>query len=173
MQIREIRIGDEEQFTALIQEVENHSEYMLYEPGERKATVESQRKMIDAMVREENSTMLVAEDEGELVGYLVARGGFANRTKHTLYLVIGISKEYRGQGIGKILFTEIEKWAIEHQVHRLELTVAAENEAGIGLYQKMGFEIEGRKRDSLYIDGRYVDEYYMAKLLGAQDGEAQ
>ena len=31
--------------------------------------------------------------------------------------------------------------------------------------KKMGFEIEGTKRDSLRVDGVYVDEYYMAKLL--------
>jgi RimJ/RimL family protein N-acetyltransferase len=39
------------------------------------------------------------------------------------------------------------------------------NIAGIALYKKMGFEIEGTKRDSLLINGEYVDEYYMSKLL--------
>ncbi len=39
------------------------------------------------------------------------------------------------------------------------------NTAGIALYKKMGFEIEGTKRNSLFIDGKYVDEYYMSKLL--------
>jgi RimJ/RimL family protein N-acetyltransferase len=29
----------------------------------------------------------------------------------------------------------------------------------------MGFEIEGTKRDSLIVDGEYVDELYMAKIL--------
>ncbi|OLS36889.1 GNAT family N-acetyltransferase [Bacillus sp. MRMR6] len=173
MHIREIKIGDERQLLELIQEVENHSEYMLFEPGERHATIESQRKMIEAMVKDENSTMLVAEDKGKLVGYLLARGSLANRTKHSIYLVIGIRKEYRGQGIGMILFTEIKKWSLERKVHRLELTVAVENLAGIRLYQKMGYEVEGRKRDSLFIAGRYIDEYYMSKLIGAQEGEVQ
>lgn len=39
------------------------------------------------------------------------------------------------------------------------------NLAGIALYKKMGFEIEGRKRHSLRVNGAYVDEYYMSKLL--------
>jgi len=45
------------------------------------------------------------------------------------------------------------------------LTVVTQNKAGLSLYKKMGFEIEGTKRDSLFIDGKYVDEYYMSKLL--------
>jgi RimJ/RimL family protein N-acetyltransferase len=39
------------------------------------------------------------------------------------------------------------------------------NEAALALYKKMGFEIEGRKKHSLLINGTYVDEYCMAKLL--------
>ncbi|GAE36015.1 acetyltransferase [Halalkalibacter akibai JCM 9157] len=54
---------------------------------------------------------------------------------------------------------------MHHDIHRLELTVVTRNEIGISLYQKMGFEIEGRKRDSLLINSEYVDEYYMSKLL--------
>ncbi len=39
------------------------------------------------------------------------------------------------------------------------------NEAGIALYRRRGFEIEGIKKHSLLLGGRYVDEYYMARLL--------
>ena len=40
-----------------------------------------------------------------------------------------------------------------------------DNHAGIALYKKMGFEIEGVKKDSLLINDQYVDEYYMSKIL--------
>jgi len=39
------------------------------------------------------------------------------------------------------------------------------NKAGIALYKKRGFEIEGTKRHSMLVNSHYVDEYYMAKLL--------
>jgi RimJ/RimL family protein N-acetyltransferase len=39
------------------------------------------------------------------------------------------------------------------------------NEAALALHRKMGFGIEGRKKHSLLINGSYVDEYWMAKLL--------
>ena len=74
-------------------------------------------------------------------------------------------KSERGKGIGAKLFEALEEWANQQSIHRLELTVMTYNTAGIALYKKMGFEIEGTKRDSLLIDGKYVDEYYMSKLL--------
>jgi ribosomal protein S18 acetylase RimI-like enzyme len=167
MAIREIKVGDEEQFVKLIYQIDRETDYMLYEPGERTLTVEQQRKSIEELNKDKNSTFFVAESDNQMVGYLMARGGFANRIKHTLYLVIGIVKDYRGKGIGTQLFSEMEKWAMEHKIHRLELTVNAENKAGIALYKKMGFEIEGTKRDSLCIEGIFVNEYYMAKILSS------
>ncbi len=51
------------------------------------------------------------------------------------------------------------------KLDRIELTVMTHNEAGIALYRRQSFEIEGVKKQSLLMDGQYVDEYYMAKLL--------
>ena len=47
---------------------------------------------------------------------------------------------------------------------RLELTVICENEVAKHLYTNNGFQIEGIKRKSFYIDGTYLDEYYMARI---------
>ncbi|GAB3790915.1 hypothetical protein GCM10028868_04180 [Virgibacillus kimchii] len=73
--------------------------------------------------------------------------------------------DYQGKGIGTALFCELEKWAMQNGLHRLELTVITDNLAGITLYKKAGFQKEGVKRDSLYMDGKYVNEYYMSKIL--------
>ena len=35
----------------------------------------------------------------------------------------------------------------------------------IKLYEKVGFIKEGVKKNSLLVDGNYVDEYYMGKIL--------
>lgn len=163
--IREANVEDAEPLTNLILQVERESEFMLFEADERKITAEQQRNRIEQMKEQNNSTMLVAEVKGKLVGYLFAIGGRARRNQHTAYLVIGILQEYRGKGIGTQLFTTLERWAKEQRLHRLELTVVATNETAIALYKKMGFQIEGTKKDSLLINGEFVDEYYMAKLL--------
>ncbi len=165
MIIRQIETADAEQFIQLVQQVEREAAYMLFEPGERNTPVEQLRERIKAVAQDEHSAIFLAEKENHLAGYLMAIGGNANRNRHTIYLVVGVLDEYRGQGIGTKLFEQLEKWATEQSVRRMELTVVTRNEAGLALYKKRGFEIEGTKRDSLLIHGEYLDEYYMAKLL--------
>lgn len=163
--VREIDEMDAEKFVELTRIVESTSDYMLWEAGERENNPDKQRQMIDAVKSKDNATILVAEQDSELVGYLVAMGGNARRNKHSAYLIVGILEAYRGQGVGTKLFTELEKWAQKNSIHRLELTVATLNKAGLSLYKKMGFEIEGTKRHSLLIDEEFIDEYYMAKIF--------
>ncbi|MDR4889752.1 GNAT family N-acetyltransferase [Fredinandcohnia sp. QZ13] len=165
MLVREITPEDAENFVKLTQQVENTSEYMHWEAGERKVSPDQQRKMIERIGSDENSTIFVAEEDNQLIGFLMAIGGNARRNKHSVYIVIGILKDFRGKGVGTKLFKQLEKWALTQQIHRLELTVVTQNKAGLSLYKKMGFEIEGTKRHSLLIGGVFVDEYYMAKIL--------
>ncbi|WP_347319904.1 GNAT family N-acetyltransferase [Rossellomorea sp. RS05] len=108
-----------------------------------------------------------AEASGEFVGYIMIMAESTRKTSHRAYMVIGIRKDWRGKGLGKSLIREGIEWAKERSLTRLELTVVTDNEPAIALYRKMGFEIEGTKRQSLYIDGQYHDEYYMAQLLEA------
>ncbi|PRS26181.1 GNAT family N-acetyltransferase [Bacillus sp. RJGP41] len=166
MLIREVKPEDAESFDWLMKQVETEADFMLMEPGERKSSPEQQHKRLEQMDKESNSTVLVAEQEGgQLVGYLAVIGGDTRRTKHSAYLVIGILKEYTGRGIGTKLFQRLEEWAITHNILRLELTVVTQNEAGVSLYKKMGFEIEGIKGNSLMIDDTLFDQYFMSKLL--------
>jgi RimJ/RimL family protein N-acetyltransferase len=166
MKIREVTLNDAAEMVLLMKQVEKEAEYMLFEPGERNITIEQQSKTIESMKKEgSKSTIFVAEDNDKLVGFLVVIGNNIRRTQHQVYLVIGILKEYRGLGVGTQLFTQLHKWALEHDIHRLELTVVTENEAGVALYKKMGYKIEGVKKHSIKIKGEYADQYYMAKLL--------
>jgi putative acetyltransferase len=47
---------------------------------------------------------------------------------------------------------------------RLELEVYSDNEPGLRLYKKFGFEIEGLKKKFTFRAGQYVDAYAMARL---------
>jgi RimJ/RimL family protein N-acetyltransferase len=165
MIIREIIKDDASNFINLIKQVEKESDFMLFEPDERKISLEQQLKRIESVHQEENSTIFIAEAANQLVGYMVVIGGFANRNKHSAYLVVGVLKQFSGQGIGTKLFKKLQEWSAQHKILRLELTVMIHNESAIFLYKKVGFEIEGTKRNSLYVNGKYVDEYYMAKLM--------
>lgn len=165
MIIRTILISDAEQFLNLCKKLDTETQFMMLEPGERTTTLVEQQTQIERLLMLENQTIFVAEYNGQLVGYLAALGGEFQRNRHSVYIIIGILQAFTGQGIGTQLFRTLEEWAQLQRIHRLELTVMVHNEAGLALYKKQGFEIEGTKRDSLLVNGKYVDEYYMAKLL--------
>ena len=78
---------------------------------------------------------------------------------------MGILKDYRGQGIGSLFFEQLEKWAAENGISRMELTVECTNTAAIRLYEKSGFKIEGTRLRSMKVNGCFVDEYYMGYIL--------
>jgi len=165
MNISELEVSDVEQWSALLQHVEAESDYMLWETGERNMETTKQVNMSKNFRQSDNSTILVAENNDELIGYVLARGGNARRNRHSAYIVTGVLKQYRGQGIGTKLFKALEQWAISCDVSRLELTVVTQNVNGLSLYKKAGYDIEGTKKNSLKINGEFVDEYYMAKIL--------
>ncbi|MEC2345241.1 GNAT family protein [Paenibacillus barengoltzii] len=167
IEIREIRVDDAERFLNLCLQLDQETKFMLYEPGERTTTAEEQRERIQSILSEAGSTILVAEDQGKLVGYLAVFGGQANRTKHVGYIVVGITQAYSGKGIGTRLFQAAEAWRAETEITKFELTVMIPNERAVALYKKVGFEVEGVKRNSIRVDGNYVDEYYMGKIFEA------
>jgi len=163
--IREIRENDAEEFLNLCNRIDAETPFMMFEPGERPTTIEDQEDEIRDILSRDNQTIFVAEKDNQLIGYLAAYGGRYKRNRQTVYIVTGILQDFTSQGLGTKLFEQLEGWAKKRKIHRLDLTVMVHNEAALALYRKIGFEIEGRKKHSLYINDSYVDEYWMAKLL--------
>ncbi|MBS8263945.1 GNAT family N-acetyltransferase [Mesobacillus boroniphilus] len=165
MIIRAIRISDTEKFLNLCKKLDTESNFMMLEPEERTTTFDKQYEYIKNIIEDDLSIILICEIEGNIVGYLSAIRESFNRVRHSAYIVTGILKEFTGRGIGTKFFHELEQWSHANNIHRLELTVMCHNEAGLALYKKMGFEIEGTKKHSLIVENQYIDEYYMAKLI--------
>ncbi|MBS6558733.1 MAG: GNAT family N-acetyltransferase [Clostridiales bacterium] len=164
---RKLRVEEAQKFWDMMNELDKETKFMMYEVGEREEkTVNLQA--LECQIQnsiEDNDFLLIAEVEGEIVGYLSAERGVPNRIKHTAYVVTGVREKYRGCGIGKELFQRLDSWAKENDVTRLELTVICNNIIAKKLYEKNGFVVEGIKKNSMIIDGQYVDEFYMAKLF--------
>jgi RimJ/RimL family protein N-acetyltransferase len=163
--IRKIRESDAKSFLDLCFKLDRETQFMMLEPGERQILPEEQSRNIKQILQRDNQTIFVAEADDRLIGYLATFGGDFRRNRHCAHIIVGLLQDFTGQGIGKRLFAEMENWARQNGLHRLELTVMCHNERGVNLYQKMGFEIEGVKKDSLFVNNSYVDEYYMAKML--------
>jgi len=165
MLIRTIAREDAREFLALRDKLDTETPFLLLEPGERAMTEDQQKDKIDYVLSKPNSTILVAEVLSQLVGYISLTGGPYQRNKHVGYIVISVLKEHSGRGVGTKLFVELESWAHGVGIHRLELCTMTHNAPAIALYKKMGYRIEGEKRDSLRVDGDYVHEYCLFKLL--------
>ncbi|MFP3356362.1 GNAT family N-acetyltransferase [Planococcus sp. SIMBA_143] len=164
IKIRKAESRDAAQIVQVIKNAED-SGYMMFNPGEREISGESFAKFIDVLNTNEKSGVFIACEEHQVLGYLIVQNENPQRVSHRAYMVAGVHSDSRGKGVGKALFSHVISWAKSVRLHRLELTVIAENASAVALYQKMGFEIEGVKRDSLLVNDGYVDEYYMAKLL--------
>lgn len=147
----------------LMSTLDKETHYMLYQPEERKYD----RKKLETFIQNtsENGLILVAEEDSEYIGYIFAQVAPLAKIKHSAYLVMGVLSAYAGQGLGSELLAQVIDWARVSGIHRLELTVVTENIAAIGLYKKFGFVEEGIKKDSLLVNGRYYDEFYMARIL--------
>ena len=157
--------GDAAALLRLKLRLDEETAFMLLEPGERDTSVQVLAEELDAVARSENSAVIVAESGDELAGYVELTGGAFRRIRATGYLVIGVLAQASGLGVGTGLLTEAKRWAAAHGLHRLELTVMARNHRAVGLYERMGFCVEGRRSQCLLIDGDFVDELYMAVLL--------
>ena len=164
MEIRKASGKDAEELAALFNHVED-SGFMLFNPGERKATNIQMEKQIEQIEKNPHSVFLVAASGHDLHGYLLLVGNGLERTRHSAKIVIGIKEGERGKGIGARLFQEMEEFARLNGIRRLELSVIANNVHALSLYAKMEFEQEGVKRESLFFDGKYHDEYVLSKLL--------
>ena len=138
---------------------------MLLEPGERDTSVSALVSQLEDVARSGNSAVILAELRDGLAGYLELTGGTFRRNRATAYLVMGVLAGAGGQGVGTALLAEAKSWAAAHGLHRLELTVMAHNRRAFDLYSRMGFSVEGRRSECLLIDGRFVDELYMAAIL--------
>lgn len=164
MIIREIRGADGDAFWEMQSNLDKETKYMLFEPDERPKNLNLINNLIQNSLEGKN-LLLVAEDGEEIVGFISAQRGTLNRVKHTAYIVVGIRKAFQGKGIGKEFFKRLDLWAKDKGITRLELTVMCPNTVAKTLYEKNSFVVEGIKKNSMIVDGKYVDEFYMAKLL--------
>jgi len=125
---------------------------------------------IDGLFERPNCYNLVAElgsDEvaAKILGHVSIMTSHKMRMKHSGVLMIAVHPDAHGKGIGKAMLVEIlnqaDNWL---NLVRIELEVHADNAVAIALYQKLGFEIEGEKRFSIFKDGRLSSLLIMARI---------
>jgi L-phenylalanine/L-methionine N-acetyltransferase len=88
------------------------------------------------------------------------------RLRGTGELFIYLHQDLQKAGLGAALMNEGITLARARRMHRIELTVVADNHRAMRLYEKVGFQREGLKRENYFgEDGKYHDEVEMGILL--------
>jgi RimJ/RimL family protein N-acetyltransferase len=101
--------------------------------------------------------------KGQEIGYF--RTSNLSKENNNIYIGCDIDPSFTGKGIGyaaykiflEILFNEMN-------FHKVSLEVLSTNERAIHLYNKLGFVLEGIKREDVLKDGKYVDSKIMSIL---------
>lgn len=165
--LRTAEEGDERGLISLMRTVDSETKFLAREPGEFNVTMEQEREFIRNMNNDENSRFLIAEVDGNIIGNCSV-GLVMNKKRylHRAAMGIVVRKDCWNRGIGKNLMQECIKWCIEKDVEQLELEVVTQNNRAISMYKNFGFEIYGSKKHAMkYVDGTYVDEYFMCLFL--------
>ncbi|WOB49458.1 GNAT family N-acetyltransferase [Xanthomonas hydrangeae] len=114
---------------------------------------------------DERQLALVALHGAEVVGVGSLGSQARVRRAHVGGIALAVRPDWHGRGVGTRLLSALldvaDRWM---QLHRLELTVYADNTAAVALYQRHGFEVEGELRDYAMRDGGFVSAYSMARL---------
>jgi len=77
-----------------------------------------------------------------------------------------VAPEARGSGIGRtLLLAALELARSVPAIRQVNLCVNASNSAAIRLYQSAGFEVFGRERGAMIVDGELQDELHMSLQL--------
>ena len=78
---------------------------------------------------------------------------------------LSVLEKYTSLGVGTKILKELEKWAIKKKVHRIHAKVRHNNKRGLGLYLKMGYQIEGMAKETAFFDNQWQHEYDLAKII--------
>lgn len=107
--------------------------------------------------------------DGSLAAEIHAHRMHPRQFGHVLTdLTAAVHSDWQGKGLGAMLFTALIEAARQMQppITRIELMVREGNTGAVGLYQRLGFAVEGRfaKRVRL-ADGTLEDDLAMGLLL--------
>jgi len=100
-------------------------------------------KFVRYLLESEDSLVLVALDNEQVVGYSIAEikeypPAFLTE-KHGFISDMAVKSDYRRKGAGQLLLNEVLKWFDSKKVNRIELHVTSKNKIGYSFWKKHGF----------------------------------
>ena len=124
-------------------------------------TIDMEREYFEKTIYQEGGFFIVTLDDDKLIGTVAIENiNNINRTG-TLGIFIG-DKNYRNQGYGTEAIKLILDYAFNYlNLNNIKLDLMSFNERALKCYQKCGFKEYGRRRQSIYLNGKYYDSISM------------
>lgn len=161
--IRQATIEDAEKLLSCIKTYVPQSDYIPKLENEIKLTIEQEKEWINSFLTNENSLLLIAEYDNEIIGNIDLTGNRRVIMQHTAVIGMGMLKEWKNSGLGTALLKLTIKWAKENPIlELLWLQVYTENILGVTLYKKMGFIENGIIEKYFKQNGKHYDNLTMS-----------
>ena len=160
MTIRDTTVEDAAAVAAMIDLVARERRFLAGTVG---FSEEATRNFI-AQLRSADAVHIVAEIEGSLVGWCDIAPVTSEGMQHVGRLGMGVTRDFRGRGIGRRLLEAALLRGFGGRFERIELEVFSPNQKAVQLYESFGFLLEGRKRAARKLDGISDDLLIYAKL---------
>ena len=114
----------------------------------------------------QNLISIVALYKDKIVGHAQILKFPHPRRKGTGDLVIYLHQGFHNVGLGTAMMDELIAIARTEGLHRIGLSVIADNKLAVHLYEKFSFKSEGLKKDAYFgEDGKYHDELMMGLII--------
>lgn len=163
---RRAQESDAEKIVDFYNFVGGETSYLSFEKDEYPMSVDEQREEIVSLKDKKASIMLLAMDGDEITGIATIHSSAKIKARHDGELGIVVAKKYQGQGIGTELIRQLIEWAKGNGVTtRISLDTRADNVKAVELYMKFGFIVEGCRKNSTLLDGKYYDLYVMGMMI--------
>lgn len=102
----------------------------------------SRQAFLDSL-RLSHTLYLVAEAEGKIAGYC----GCYQLLEEAEIVNVAVDGPYRGQGVGRMLLTELMRLGLARGAFAYTLEVRVSNAPAIRLYESLGFESVGIRKN--------------------------
>lgn len=141
MKVRQATLEDVPALVALFQELDRmQSDWRVFTP--RPGFYDEVGLKYREAMSTENAVVLVAEDEGEIVGMAYGEVRVPSRFSDERALELSgvvVRTGYRGRGVGRALVQEAARFAGELGVEWVELKTFAPNQGAMAFWEGLGF----------------------------------
>lgn len=105
----------------------------------------------------------VTDENGDVLGLISLTG--IDSLNQTAELHIMLAPEHQNKGAGSFAVKEMLSHAFRNlNLRRIELSVLNDNARAKHVYEKLGFQIEGVKKQAVYKNGKFKDMAFYAIL---------